>query len=284
MVALISINPSFCNCPGLYRALSRKYFVKAYFRHSDLKGMYKLLPAEYNMLALNHGAKHYFIIGSKAFLTVRSYKPGILPLQGNAKVTVILSTSYFIKNRVILNNLLRNYRIMCMPDKSSYWKGEYEEFYPPFESDIEQEKSVMIAHSPYERKKEIYKGTNIIRKACEGYELDVIEGLSYRECLKRKAKAHIFIDQVKGEGSKGGLGKSGIEAMGLGCLTMTEIEQPRDYNPPVINVNKDNLREKVEYYINNPEERKIMAEKQRKWVQDNLNYKTIGEKLYKHIV
>lgn len=76
----------------------------------------------------------------------------------------------------------------------------------------------IIAHSPTHRGK---KGTNdVVLPALElldfEVELDLIEGVSYEESVRRKERATIFIDQCK----VGFYGNSALEAMSVGIPTL----------------------------------------------------------------
>ena len=70
------------------------------------------------------------------------------------------------------------------------------------------------------------------------------------------------------------LGKSGLEAMHLGCLTITygkgyDTEIPA---PPVAWCVKDSFREVLEYYIKNEKERIELAAKQKEWALKYASY------------
>lgn len=74
---------------------------------------------------------------------------------------------------------------------------------------------IRIAHAPTSRE---VKGTAFFLEAirqlqAEGYDiqLDLIEGVTWAECLQRKAQADIYYDQVKL-----GYGNNAIEAWGMG--------------------------------------------------------------------
>lgn len=84
---------------------------------------------------------------------------------------------------------------------------------------------IIFAHSPSQRAK---KGTgrflaaiDILKQHYGNIEVDLLEGLPYDECLKRKARATIFFDQTMA----GSYGNSGLEAMAAGIPTTCHISQ-----------------------------------------------------------
>jgi hypothetical protein len=105
---------------------------------------------------------------------------------------------------------------------------------------------VRIGHSPTNREK---KGTSAILEVLEDLatgalgpqvEIDVIEGVTYREALARRDRCHVFIDQLHPE--IGGFGASSVEALAAGCAVLADVHNvhanvdhfyPR---PPIIDV------------------------------------------------
>lgn len=82
----------------------------------------------------------------------------------------------------------------CRPDLSEY---------------VNRTPNFSIAHSPTKRKT---KGTEQIERGLQGvYELDVIEGVTWAQCLKRRGRAHLTIDQFRA-----GYGCSAVEAWAMG--------------------------------------------------------------------
>ena len=123
---------------------------------------------------------------------------------------------------------------------------------------------------------------------------DIISGATNIQCTKRKSKSHIFVDQISPENLYtlqppylGGLGKSGLEAMTLGSVTLTSFRdissEPFIPNPPVINVNKDNLYDKLEKLILNKNERNSISNSQKNWVKDYLNDKYVVNYILKNM-
>jgi len=105
---------------------------------------------------------------------------------------------------------------------------------------------VRIGHSPTNRER---KGTSAILEVFEDIEtgplghqveIDVIEGVSYREALERRGRCHVFVDQLQPE--IGGFGASSVEALAAGCAVLSDthnVHPDVDHfypRPPIINV------------------------------------------------
>lgn len=84
---------------------------------------------------------------------------------------------------------------------------------------------IRIAHSPTDR---ALKGTDAVLESVERLqdrglpvELDLIEGVTWQECLARKAQADILVDQLHL-----GYGLSAIEAWGMGLPVVAGVADP----------------------------------------------------------
>ena len=77
-----------------------------------------------------------------------------------------------------------------------------------------------VAHAPTYRAR---KGTQTVIEACKlaGVKLELIEGASYHECLRRKARCHLLIDQFSF-----GYGNNAIEAWALGLPVISGAVKP----------------------------------------------------------
>jgi hypothetical protein len=169
-------------------------------------------------------------------------------------------------------------------------------FYQPFDlSHVDQTKNreLTISHSPFGPMKFREKGTNQIITTVADYNFDLITGVSWDECLKRKAKSHIFIDQIDHyDRSKfrfrskeyvwPALGKSGLEAMHLDCLVITygkgyDTDIPA---PPVAWCN-GNFEEVLEYYIKNEAARRMVALEQQEWALKYASYDFAAQQVLK---
>ena len=149
-------------------------------------------------------------------------------------------------------------------------------------------KKIKICHSPTDR---YYKGTNKIIEICEkiakknsSVEFVLIENISHNEVIKIKKTCDILIDQV-GDSGGWGYGMNSVEsmAMGLCCATQMNDECNEFFKGhPFINVNEDNLEQKLNELILNP---LIIDEHKKKsihWVKNNHGVESVGKFLYKN--
>lgn len=132
-----------------------------------------------------------------------------------------------------------------------------------------QDHRLVIGHAPTNR---AAKGSDIIIAAVQNLmqefpiDFELIEGLPYQEALRRKAHCDIFIDQV----SELGYGLNALEALALGICTCTALvagfaEKYPDH--PFVEVNAENLREKLARLCRHPEERARRRREGREWVE-----------------
>jgi len=164
-------------------------------------------------------------------------------------------------------------------------------FIQPFDMskvDVRKNDILTVAHSPFVAAKNREKGTHVIVDAMKDYpdvNFDLITGLPWEEAMRRKAAAHIFVDQVAhydldkfkfndDNYEWPALGKSGIEAMHLGCLVITRGQpEARDIpSPPVAWCTTDNFRDVLRYYITHHKSREELAKKQQRWAYTYSTY------------
>lgn len=204
-------------------------------------------------------------------------------------IRIIISDGRYARNPDRYNKLFKGMDVIATGCKRHFREPlPVKTYYQPFDlSGIDQTKNerLTISHSPFVPVKFREKGTHKILDVIADLdvEFDLITGIKWDKCLQRKAKSHIFVDQIDHYDRAKfkfkspdyvwpALGKSGIEAMHLGCLVIT---YGRGYNtdipaPPVVWVT-DNFKEVLEYYIYNPKERRELAEKGKEWA---LKYAT----------
>jgi hypothetical protein len=128
---------------------------------------------------------------------------------------------------------------------------------------------ILIGHAPTNR---AAKGSGAIIAAVHGLmsefpvDLELIEGLPHHEALHRKARCDIFIDQI----GDLGYGINALEALAMGICTCTALvagfaEKYPDH--PFVEINADNLRERLIGLCRHPEERQKMRQYGRGWVE-----------------
>jgi len=143
-----------------------------------------------------------------------------------------------------------------------------------------------VSHSPgSEQRSRIYKGTPEVEEgimlALERVEFvyDYISGVTTDQCLERKAKSHIFIDQIF---SLIGMGKNGMEGIALDCITMSSwtLFQPNDFYPPhpVLEIqNAKQVQNHIVSLIKNEKKYERLLKKTKKWkkyigYKNTINY------------
>ena len=97
---------------------------------------------------------------------------------------------------------------------------------------------------------------------------DHIKGVSTHLCLKRKAKSHVVIDQV--EPLYGGIGKNGMEAIALDCVTISSWTsfRPNDFYPPhpvLIAENSRHVRDHIVKLVKDKELYRKFQRKTQRW-------------------
>jgi len=277
-IALIGIDPSFGNAPGIFKALSIYADVIPVFRQKDPKGMWKHLPALYGYENIPK-ADLYFIISGECFADLQ--ESHFYPAR------IILTDSYYLNNYKELNKTLKDYTVYCMPDLMKYY-GKTHSFFHPFEYGRVKKSGVLtICHSPYSTAKRRTKGTEIISRIVMEMKRDIklnyelIVRKSWIECLRIKSRSHLFIDQISQvDGYGGAVGKSGVEAMAMDCVVFTsgdliETDIPL---PPVIKITAETLKDKLMEFIENRDEQ---IEIQSEWVKKYCSYEFVGKHLLK---
>ena len=160
----------------------------------------------------------------------------------------------------------------------------------PMEYDISIVKNsrITISHAPGLQERPKKKGTpiiiSVINKLKQKYDFDYdhIVGVPFNECLKRKSKSHIFIDQINPK--VGGIGKNGYEALSLNCITLSSVngfnDIPKKIRPPVINVNDENeLYNRLDLLLANLKDINNRMNYISKW-KETINYKNTVKKLW----
>jgi len=138
-----------------------------------------------------------------------------------------------------------------------------------------------LAHSPTNRS---IKSTDLFVNQTEGLpvSVDTIEWQSWAECLTRKAQADMFFDQLHI-----GYALSGIEAMAMGIPVISGAYDKKILDLmmavfgylPFYLATEDNLRSRVERFIENPDLRRSFA-KLGEYHVDTWHYeKTVAKQL-----
>ena len=141
-----------------------------------------------------------------------------------------------------------------------------------------------IMHAPGRDGKAGQKGTEqieiVIERLKEDFDFDYerLMGLTITDCLRKKATAHIVIDQVPPNGAVHGLGRTGTEALAAGSMVISKmyaIDVLDGYftPPPVVDVqNEQALYDTLCEHLTNPQLVKRACVKSRDWAADNIGF------------
>ncbi|MGB9719876.1 MAG: hypothetical protein ACPL28_00120 [bacterium] len=148
-----------------------------------------------------------------------------------------------------------------------------------------ENKILKVGHSPTRR---AAKGTEEIVTIVEKlkkkirFEFLLIEGVSHKECMELKATCDIGIDQI-GNYAGTAYGRSGLEFLGLGIPTITEIPEEYEYllpAHPFVNANKQTLEEVLYSLLTNPDLRNKKRNQGIKWVREFPNPRRVMGLIY----
>ena len=232
------------------------------------------------------------------------------------KIIYFAACSKLLKENEITNNIYSQWPIDVFfhaIDLKDYVKTKSRKLLPyvppmslkyydiPDKKKIDRE--IVLAHSPgckFDSSDDV-KGTAFIKRCFENLvkkytnlSYKIIHGVPHEDSIKIKHSCDIFVDQIIDESLYniqppylGGQGKSGIEAMAVGCLTLTSYRnlnsEPFFENTPIIKVGKNNLEKIIEKFILDKELRQRMAQKQKEWVKNYLSEEFFASYILGHI-
>jgi hypothetical protein len=142
---------------------------------------------------------------------------------------------------------------------------------------------VQIMHSPRTERKRALKGTETIERVISQLKQEfpdliytTLLDLPWLDCLAQKRKAHIFIDQLPGEGMPAGLGRSGEEALAFGSVVITALhgEEYLTEAPPIVKAyNESELYNKLRLVLKlSPARLGDWGQSSRDWAERHLLY------------
>jgi len=123
-----------------------------------------------------------------------------------------------------------------------------------------------------------------VNKLAEKYpvEMVLIENVPHDKCMEIKSECDICIDQIADKGGWG-YGMSSVESLAQGLATCTYLNpQYLEFIPdhPFVNVNYNNLAEKLTILIEDADHRGEMADRGRKWVVKMHSIDAVTGQLY----
>jgi hypothetical protein len=153
----------------------------------------------------------------------------------------------------------------------------------------QRENVIVIGHSPGARvirKSSYRKGTHVIKQVIRqlkkefSFKYNVMMDLTNDQCQLAKAKCDIFIDKITDEAT--GLGKSGLEAVGAGCITLCSMKYSKYTDslvPPVINIETgQDLFDRLHELLNDQPLRMKWQRKVMNW-RHNISYEGFSKKV-----
>jgi glycosyltransferase involved in cell wall biosynthesis len=148
---------------------------------------------------------------------------------------------------------------------------------------------VRIIHTPTNRK---FKGTklilNVINKIKKERRIEfvLLEKQTRPKVLDVKASCDICIDQVGGSMGGTGYGKSGLESLGMGIPTITNMTKEYDnflhQNPFIIANDANELYTRLIDLIDSEKLREEIAIKSQKWVREYHSFENVNNVLKQH--
>ena len=261
----------------------------------------------FSLKSENIECDHLIIIGCLALVKYSNIKD-----KKFKSVAVIFSDTNFCIHHRWCNKYVKKHNIpvYAMPDLHDYLTVPYIPAYQTITlPDVEVEKPynpIIICHSPGAKGKYNYKGTKqineIVKSLSNDYNIEYkcLTNLKWEDCIKEKSTANIFVDQiVKGNphmpqkrfGGKvtynGALGKSGIEAMLLGCCTITTMNQvntePYFPFPPILNTTYTDLGNCLRCLIEYSCERNMIAQRQYEWAKKYCSPEFVAMNVTRHM-
>jgi len=313
---MLAEDPSFGAAGNLLNALYKNgHEMSAMFTRKDEKEFWKRIeiPKDQVVYLENQGydtpvagvsaPDEIIVVGASAWdmlfvsLNYDFSKKSAMPIK------VILTDTYYVRNYQRLNEEFEKVgaKVYAMQDLMRYRVGlPTEIYYQPIEIDdieVVKNQKFTICHSPGVKSKTNQKGTIQITETINRYiannnnaTYSLITDASYKECLLEKSKSHLFVDQLPPDndyGYMGGVGKSGLEAMLLGSVVLTKGEignyNEETYPEAPIQVfqSEQELYKAIDFFQQNPEVLKFIAEVQQAWARNFINYEFVANHVSK---
>ena len=287
-ICIICINPAFGNAGTLQRAIGCNIVAESL----EPKGFHKNCTKPIRGFDNIPDADHYIFVGSGVMLRIN-----VSSLEG--RKSVVITDSHYLEYTDEIDKIIKdnNIEVSCMLDLWYLCKHEKRVYFQPFDQlrlSNKKNKKLTICHSPSVKVFSNQKGSAQIKTAVEraigkkNIHYECITSDTWSGTMEKKSKSHIFIDQLvisnhyQHKGYVGGIGKSGIEAMLLKCLTIscgTPIDTDVPAPPYVVANTVDELAQKLKYYIENKKERELIITKQYEWAKKYTSMKNVAKRL-----
>ncbi|TKJ41890.1 hypothetical protein CEE37_04795 [candidate division LCP-89 bacterium B3_LCP] len=149
---------------------------------------------------------------------------------------------------------------------------------------------LIIGHACRAQSARHFKGTDHIIKVMNELErdfpvkFDLVEGLPNDECMRRKERWDIAVDQIADRGGWG-YGMNSLETLAMGVPTCTRMNDKCDAfftDHPFVNVDENSLKDKLVELIENRDHRRQLGKEGRKWVEENHSLDAVMDQLYRY--
>lgn len=312
------LDTSYAGYPFISKFLDCKLLVYNYRLHywdNKCPNLYSYLYHKKLVLNELYHAKHLFIFGAMGLKYLLNILGSIKKKLSDYKVTFFITDWWYIKDKKINNDTIykalknvKELENLVMPDLVPYVKRDGLSFRPYYQhipikmkDNISKYNEFTVIHSPGLKRISDHKGTSIIKEVCKelNIKLIVIENRTWEESVEIKRKGHIFIDQIITDKVRqeinyndyyGGVGKSGLEAMKCGILTIVSgypgsLLGTSNHPPPPIDLVKDknDLKKMISFYRNNPEYLKIKATEQKLYADKYTSFDFVLNNVDKNI-
>lgn len=264
-ICLISNDATYGNCAALAEGLREFAEVDVMFFQKCPKGMDQQTAHRISRTPPT-GYDHYIIV---AAITLMNLPRWVL----SQRCTIILTDTTYLKHHAPINSMIKGHNVWAMPDLAHLARTDNIYYQPFILPDVETTKTKLICHSPYHVTKLKQKGSDVIIDTCRelGLPLTVIIGQSWEDTVKEKARHMFCIDQIYQ-----GLGKSGLEAMLLKCITISGI-RPLSPHPPIVWTSKETLKRDIEALMEADTE--AVQSEQYRWAEMNLSPGVMARKI-----
>jgi hypothetical protein len=200
-----------------------------------------------------------------------------------------------VKNIKIYLSYIRNCEkladlIYSVPDQSGIQLRPYYHLQIPLDINkfsfcIPKNEIPILLHAPSQA---FLKGTDIIEETLnqlrnEGLKFEYIrvKDLSNDQLMRLLTKADILVDEIVFHGP----GILSFEAMLSGCAVATKYLEtsPKNFKPPICNINSENIYEKLKELISNKEQIIRFAEEGRKYAIQNNSHSIVVKNILRDL-
>jgi len=262
-------------------------------------------------------ADHLILLGTSALKKIKTVNGFKRAKPWKSRAMIVGNGSLLDKPKHWNREFAKFDALYLMPDLYKYSMVDFIPYYPLFDStrieestkDLDFSGTLTISHSPGKEAAQKRKGSRaiekVISKLSKSYPIEwkPAYGIPYIDTLKIKQQSHIFIDQVVKNNPtfhsselkdryrgkipyNGGLAKSGLEAMGLGCVTITTADiadNPYYPFPPAIFTDYNKFEDDLVSLFEDRENLASLSKIHKKWAREYVGLEFGGKHFTTHI-